>query len=405
MLKKRQSLSLREVWWPWWEALRAVWWPFFLARLGLLLWAAALAVMVGSVDDYGKKTQAGWPPMDSWGIWWEKVLWIPWLHYDVHHYLAIATEGLARHPEGSIFYPLHPLSIWAATQVVGYPPAAAMLVNLVAHLGLVVVLYRYAGEDSPRVGQWTIGTLLTFPLAFILAIPYSEAPFLLFTVLAFWAARRRNWSLAGISGFLAAALRIPGLFLLPALALEWFLWALRERRRRAWLSGLWLGLIPLSPYVYAFYLSSQGIVTTWDPFRWIAEIERRFWHSAFVMPWTTLEIIVRQISQGLDGPFWINLLGASVLTLLALLSLDRRRPGPSLYTLLIVGASWSKVVLPPGICPIESFPRHLMVIFPIYLLLGRVLARWPLARPAWLGLSLPLLLFHSALFIRNAWIP
>ncbi len=81
------------------------------------------------------------------------------------------------------------------------------------------------------------------------------------------------------------------------------------------------------------------------------------------------------------------------------------RPGPAVYALLMLAASWSKVVLRPGASLIESFPRHMMVIFPVYFLLGRVLKDQPWLRPVWLVLSSLLLLFHSALFIRNAWIP
>ncbi len=403
---------LRRVLEPWWAALRAVWWPFLLVRLGLVIWAAFLAVAVGSVDDYGKVTRAEWPPTGSWGVWSEQVLLLPWLHYDAHHYLKIVAEGFLRHPAGTVFYPGYPLSIRMAAQAIGHPLAAAMVVNLIAHLGLVVCLYRYVGEEfSPDVGRWTVVALLTFPLAFLFAAPYSEAPFLLFVVLAFWAGRRRKWLEAGIYGFFAAVFRQPGLLLFPALVVEWFLWALRERRWRTWLSGLGLGLILLPPYAFAFYLYAHNLVETFplhpgSPFLWVGEIETRFWDSQFVMPWTTVEGIARQITRGAGGPFWIDLLWTGSLTVLALAALKVcYRPGPAVYTLLMLAASWSKVVLRPSASPIESFPRHMMVIFPVYLLLGWVLKHRPWLRPVWLVLSSLLLLFHSALFIRNAWIP
>ena len=404
--------GLRALLTPWWEAFQGVWRPFLLARLGLLLWAAVLAVAIGSVDDFGRVSQAAWPPAAPWGQWLEQVLLRPWLHYDVHHYLMIVAKGFAGHPQGAVFYPLHPMCIWAVSRVLGHPLATAMLLNVLAHLGLVVCLYRYVGEEfSAAVGRWAVISLLTFPLAFLLAVPYSEAPFLVFVVLAFWAARRRNWLVAGVAGLLAAAFRQPGLLLLPALGLEWLLWAIRERRWRAWLAGLWLALIPLAPYAFAFYLHSLDItqVPPWHPLSpllWVNEVQGRYWHSTFVMPWTTVGMIAQQLSGGLGGPMLIDLLGTVVLTLLALGSLWAwRRPGLTGYTLLMILASWTKVLGPPSASPIESFPRHLMVIFPIYLLLGRALERWRLARVAWLVLSPLLLLLHSALFIRNAWIP
>ncbi|MEX2274920.1 MAG: hypothetical protein WEA10_05075 [Actinomycetota bacterium] len=62
--------------------------------------------------------------------------------------------------------------------------------------------------------------LAVFPTAFFLVAPYSEAPFLLFALLAFWGARRERWWVAGLAGAAAALTRNVGLLLVPALVIE-----------------------------------------------------------------------------------------------------------------------------------------------------------------------------------------
>lgn len=396
----------------WWQALRAVWVPFLVVRVALLLWGAIVAIVWGTRDDYGNVFRAAWPPTAPWGLWLERTLLQPWLHYDVHHYLGIAVHGFANHPEWTVFYPLYPLGIWLGGQVLGQPLVAAMVLNFLAQLGLVVFLYRYVGEEfSPAVGRWTVISLLTFPVAFLFAVPYSEAPFVALVVLAFWAAWRRNWPLAGVAGLLAVLCRQPGLLLLPALGLEWFLWALRERRREAWLAGLWLGLLPLAAWGYAFYLQELGVVQTsplhpLSPLLWVSDVQARFWHSYFVPPWETVRIIAAELARGTRAPFLINLVWTLVLTGLAVGALWAwKRPDLWVYTGLMLLASWSKVLAPPCASPIDAFPRHLLVIFPVFLLLGRSLERWAPARVAWLVLAPLLLLFQSTLYLLNAWIP
>ncbi len=396
---------------PWWEALRAVFWPFLLARLALLLWGVLLAVAVGSVDDYGQVTLATWPWDTSLGEWSEHVLLKPWLHYDVHLYLDLAVEGYALHPNGAGFYPLHPLSIRVVWHLVRHPMAAATLLNAVEQLLLLACLYRFVGEEySPSLGRWAVVSLITFPLAFVLAVPYSETPFLLATVLAFWAARRRNWLSAGVAGAFAAGIRQPGLFLLPALALEWLLWAVHERRRQAWLAGLPLLLIPVIPVLFTLYLGNLGIVQfswqdPWGLFQAVAEVQQRYWDSRFVMPWTMIRLVVERMALGLDGHFMLDLLWGVLLTLLALASLRTwRRPGAVAYVLLTVLAAWSKVEGLYITSPIRALPRRLLVLFPIYAFLGHFLEH-RLGRIVWWALAPALLLVESALFVRNAWIP
>ena len=74
-----------------------------------------------------------------------------------------------------------------------------------------------------------------FPTAFTLVAPYSEAPFLAFTVWSFVAARQGGGRPLASLALLAGATRIQGAFILPALAVEYWLARRRVDRDASWL--------------------------------------------------------------------------------------------------------------------------------------------------------------------------
>ena len=73
---------------------------------------------------------------------------------------------------------------------------------------------------SAHTARTTILLIAIFPTAFFFLAPYSESPFLLLSVSAFWFARRDRWALAGLMGALAALTRSIGVLLVLGLAVE-----------------------------------------------------------------------------------------------------------------------------------------------------------------------------------------
>ena len=87
----------------------------------------------------------------------------------------------------------------------------------------MVALFVLARSDMPRVrAERTALLTAIFPFGFFFGMVYTEALFLLLTVLAFYAFRTRRWLLGGVCGGLASATRVNGILLLPALA--WIAW-------------------------------------------------------------------------------------------------------------------------------------------------------------------------------------
>src|SRR3989304_5789075 len=119
-------------------------------------------------------------------------------------------------------------------------------------------------------------------------------------------AGKGDWLRAGIAGAFAAGTRVPGLFLLPALAVSWLTLRRSDGRKGSPWSVLWLLLIPLPPLAFTAYLQARAIVhlPPFHPlslFLSVKEIEESCWHSRFVMPWEALAMAVRGMVSGGGG--------------------------------------------------------------------------------------------------------
>src|SRR5256885_1992162 len=191
---------------------------FLGVRLGLALLAL---VGLGLIPhDIQPVSVPGWgaPPFDH-GF---HDLFTVWERFDGLWFLRIATGGYVSGDGSAAFYPLYPLLIRIVSPILGgHPFAASLVVSNVSFAGSLIVLYFLtAGELSEGAARKAVLYLALFPTAFFFLAPYSESPFLLVTLGAFWGARRNKWWVAGICGALASATRNVGILMAPALAIE-----------------------------------------------------------------------------------------------------------------------------------------------------------------------------------------
>ena len=146
----------------------------------------------------------------------------PWAHWDGVWFVRIAADGYRAHWDSQAFFPLYPLLVRALAAGVGDYVVAGLIVSLAAYAGAMVVLFRLArAELGPRVALWSVVLVSVFPTALFFQAVYSEALFLLLTLLAFWWARGGRWALAGAAGLLAVLTRSTGLLLVLPLAVIW----------------------------------------------------------------------------------------------------------------------------------------------------------------------------------------
>lgn len=307
-----------------------------------------------------------------------------WVRWDSGMYLSIANEGYQfrlGEVTNIVFFPLYPLLISALGKLVGDPVVAGIVISHLSLLGALVFLYRLTllefGDDA--TAQRAVTYLAVFPLAYYLGAVYTESIFLLLTVAGVYFARRREWAWAGLMGLLASATRPVGVLLWGVLLLEWLrehgmaLGAVRVRDvagrlatavRTDWSSLLfvWVAPVGLLSFMVFSYVNFRDPVAFWT----VQGMYGRVSSGPLQMIAREIGILVQYRQELLtDSAFWI---GAVHLTA-ALFALVMAIP-----VSLRLGDSYGFYVVASVLIPLSSatvsLSRFVMVLFPIFMVLG-----------------------------------
>jgi hypothetical protein len=277
--------------------------------------------------------------------------------WDALWFERIAREGYRPDDASAAFFPGYPLAIRAVDVVtpVG-TPGAALLVSNVSFLGALIVLYALtAREWDTRVARRTIVLLACFPSSFFFLAPYSESPYLLCSLLAFWWVRQDRWGRGATAAVAAAITRSLGVVLVPALLIE--AWRSRTRTR-----AIALACLPLvAPVAYGAY----WLVTTGDAMQPLHAQDA--WYRTFQLAPVTIVHAIRLGVQGIGDPRGIYWTADLFLTAVLVAPLVARwRSIPPTY--LVYAGVTMLVVLsyPLPERPLLSAPRLLLVLFPCF---------------------------------------
>jgi hypothetical protein len=195
----------------------SVWLSLIGTRLPVLLLGALAVTLIGTVP--APTAEALWRVSPN-----ELVnLQARW---DTDFYHQIATTGyqwdrsVFLH-QNVVFFPLYPLLMrWGGALLGGHPLLAGTIVSLAAFAGAMFLLYRLAALELGEDKAWPVILLVsTYPFALFYSVVYTESLFLLLTVGAFYAMRRRHLLLAALCGVAAGLARPNGFWL--ALPLLW----------------------------------------------------------------------------------------------------------------------------------------------------------------------------------------
>jgi Gpi18-like mannosyltransferase len=286
---------------------------------------------------------------------------------DANWYMSIADKGYEKVAfENSTahnwaFFPLYPVLLWIASLATGELTLTGMLVSQLCFFFALVLLHKTAlafGLDDDAAGR-TIFYLAIFPVSYFFSLPVPESLFLLLTTASFYYAKRERWWIAGLCGALAAATRLTGILLLPALAVIYWqtyrsFWPLRKNLLALCL--LPAGLLGFMLYLHAITgnaLAFKGAMTAWGRSTgfFLLPLLRYLRH-----PWDIV---------GPWNPHFLNFWAATITIVCGLVLLRRRQYALACYTLLSVFVALSSVLL-------QSQARYAMVVFPTFM----VLATW-----------------------------
>ncbi len=323
-----------------------------------------------------------------------------WTEWDAGHYLRIATVGYR--PRGLpnddplfiVFFPGYPAVVKVVSFAVRNLVVSGLLVSAIASVGAGWLLYKLVRLDADHDEAWRAVILLfTFPTAFFLAAPYSEAMFLFAVLATIYAARTNRWARAGLAGVIATATRVAGIAVLPALAYAAMTsgGTLNARVRR-------LILVAVSVSGLAAYLVINQVVHH-DAF-WFLHVQRSHWYQQPVPPWQPVVDAVRELIDGQRDPAYTVIFASrlaafafAVPVLVVATRWLRRVDAIYGWAALLVVASTSWLI---------SLPRYLLPIYPIFLVEAKLTRSRYLFRPiVVVGSVLQAWLFWR--FVRADW--
>lgn len=155
------------------------------------------------------------------------------LAWDGDWYRKIADLGYSgTEAEALRFFPLYPLlGRWVGGVFGGDVRLGLIVVANIAALASGLALWRLVMHETNDVGLATraVWLLALFPAGFVLVFAYSEALFLLATLVCVLGLRTQRWALASLGGLLASLSRPLGVLLMIPAAIEVGRWWVTAR--------------------------------------------------------------------------------------------------------------------------------------------------------------------------------
>jgi len=275
-----------------------------------------------------------------------------WERFDTLWFLRIAEHGYDR-PMAVIFYPLYPAAIRVVSVLM---PAivAALLVSTLAAFFYFWGLLRLAGESSESGKLRMLLLVCAWPASFVLFAGYADSLTLALVVWSVAFGREARWELATACAILAGAARPTGVLVFIPLALM----ALRSRQARS----LVVALTPLGLFAYWGWLRWSGRPAVVDAYRL---------HQGMTMvaPWRGLTEVFRLIATQHDALLAIKL---GMVLVFAATSLHRRvRIEDKAFIIAVI----LQMLMYTG-RPLLGAARYLLLVYPVFLVLGTWAERW-----------------------------
>lgn len=301
-------------------------------------------------------------------------------NFDGIHYLSIAKFGYS-YPNYA-FFPLLPMLLFFLYHYLSIPyiEAGLLISNISLFLSLFMVYKIIRLDFDDRVATRSLILLLAFPVAFFLAAVYTDSLYLLLSTASFYFARKSRWLPAGVLGFLAGMTRLVGIILVFAFLFEWYQQNVKSLQKLKNLrlifktfvkkQAYFIFLIPFAVISYSIYLQ----ITQGD-FLLFQKAMAAWGQQNTVFP---LQVVFRYIK------IFLTASRGNILYYIAILEFMSTFFYLFLawYVMRYVRVSYgvfmfATILLPTFTGTLQSMPRYLLHLFPGFLAISLLLAKWP----------------------------
>ena len=300
-------------------------------------------------------------------------LFFSWVNFDGEHYLNIARNGYGSGEQA--FFPLYPLLIkWVSGLfgLSGYSQMAIVgfIISNVLFLASLFVLFRVIKEnENTKLAKCSLILMLLFPTSFYFGAVYTESLFLLSILLSVYFFFKEKYLLGGLLGIIASGTRVVGISLVPIYI--FYLAFKKKLNLKNLLSSLLpsLGFLAYSFYQYKtyadplkfFHVASSFGEQRSDHLILLPQVFYRYFVK--ILPslnWNYFPVVFTTLLEVFAALFVIWYLVSSILNI-------KRE---NLVFLLI---SVCFFIIPTLSGSFSSLPRYVVVIFPLFVFLAKVL--------------------------------
>ena len=261
------------------------------------------------------------------------------------------------------FFPLYPTLMKILGTVIGSPWIAGIIISNIFFIIAAVFLYKLVLRESDKATALnTVKYMFVFPTAFIFSGALTESLFIALVIMAFYYAKENKWLYAGICGFFFALTKHIGIFVLLPLVFEYF----KSRKfnlRKIRPDILWLALpvIGFSIFcIYCYYLTGDFLA--------FATIQKTGWGHTLTNPLAIL------YSCFISNDIYLYSHAVFTTVFLAFLFINYKKIDS---TLLIYALIFSIIPLTSGLKTTYGILRYLLIVFPVFMILGKVTIKNP----------------------------
>lgn len=323
-------------------------------------------------------------------------------NFDGIHYMSIAKYWYGNIFTYNLyaFFPLFPLIMQKFDLFGDLLMSSLFISHLFLFLAIIVLTKLLRLDLNEKQTRLTLFLIAIFPTAFFFGAVYTESLFLFLSVSSFYFSRRKNFPLACIFAMFASLTRLSGIFLWPALILE-FISSNSDDLKKTIKNHLlpWLLLPPLGLLYYMdyqfkktgdwlFFLHSQpgfGANRAVDKLILLHQVFFRY---------IKMIIYTQQKFDPLYVTVFLEFLIGVLFLVLILKIFQRLRPSYAWYSLL-------SYLIPTFTGTFSSLPRYVLVLFPAFMVLSQFLIKHQNIRRFYVTTSMLFLIICQILFANG----